>query len=351
VKRAHERRRIGLLLTVLVLAGCTDHTATATAPAADAPVVVVAVAPVATAVVERTAPLIGALFANDDVTVEAEVEGRIVWLGADMGDPVAQDAVLVRVDDEGIRASVREVEAQLVKARADSARAQVLRRQGIVANEEAETLRTQVAVLEARRDVLRVRLDRTVIRSPLDGAIAQRSVAVGEVVSIGDPLFEVVQTDPLKLRTPIPERFASILRIGEEVRLSVDAYPDRVFTGEVTRINPTSTAANRSIVIEARLPNADGVLKPGFFARGVLVYDTHGEALVVPASALATFAGVTKVFVVRDGRAEERVVRTGNALPDGRRIIEDGVALGDPVAVSDVDRLAHGMAVTVAGTP
>jgi len=341
----------GLALAAALAAGCSDHASGAKETAAPAAPVTVAVAPVATAVVERTAPLIGALFANEEVTVEAEVEARVAWLGGDMGDRVTAGDVLVRLEDEALAAAVREVEAQLAKARADNTRAQELQRQGIMAREEAERTRTEAAVLEARRDVLRVRLERTVIRAPLTGAIAARSTAVGEVVSVGDPLFHLVQTDPIKLRTPIPERFASILRVGQEVRLGVDAYPERTFTGAVSRINPTSASANRSIVIEALLSNAEGLLKPGFFARGVLVYDTHGEALVVPEAAIITFAGVTKVFVVRDGRAEERVIRPGDAVDGERRIVEEGLALGEPVAVSAVDRLEHGAAVAIAEGP
>ena len=299
------------------------------------------------ATVERAADLVGTLFANEEVTVAAQLEARVEWLGPDMGDHVRAGEVILRLDDADLRAGLREVEASLAKARADDARGQMLKRQGIIAAEEAEKLHTDVAVLAARRDVLEVKLDRTVVRSPLTGAIASRMVSVGEVVQSGRPLYRIVEDDPLKFRTPVPERFAAYLHPGQEVRLRVDAYPDRTFAGKVTRINPTSDAANRSIVIEAEVPNPEDLLKPGFFAIGALVYDAHAPALSVPESALTTFAGVTKLYVVKKGKAEERVVRTAVAMPDQRREIADGVAEGEQVAVTNVDKLEHGAPVTI----
>jgi RND family efflux transporter MFP subunit len=144
----------------------------------------------------------------------------------------------------------------------------------------------------------------------------------------------------------VPERFTNFVHVGQQVRVGVDAYPGKTFTGAITRVSPTSEVANRSITIEAIVPNPDGLLKPGFFTRGELVYDTAGEAVAVPERALTTFAGVTKVFVVADGKAGERVVRVGPGSQDGLREIEDGVKSGEQVAVSKVEELEQGMPVT-----
>jgi membrane fusion protein (multidrug efflux system) len=332
----------------MVLVAACSHggpTAEETSPAMEP--VRVRVEPVATATVERVADLVGSFFAYEEVDVASELTARIAWLGPDMGDEVQAGDVILRLDDATIRAELREVEARLVKAHADNTRAQQLRGEGIMSSEEAEKASTDTAVLEAQRDALKVKLDRTVIRSPLNGSIAARVVSVGEVVEQSKPVYRVVQDDPLKFRTPIPERFARFLRIGQEVRLGVAAYPDRVFVGKITRINPTADAANRSIVIEAELPNSEHLVKPGFFGSGKIVYDEHAPALVVPETALTSFAGVTKLFVIKDGKAEERVVRTGLTLADNRREIADGVTEGESVAISNVDKLEHGAPVAI----
>jgi membrane fusion protein (multidrug efflux system) len=328
-------------------AGCS-HDATdaqATAHETAAPIAVAA-APAAIAKVERTVSLVGAFYANEEVAIAAQIEARVAAFEHDMGDHVNAGDVLVRLDDADLQASLREMQARLAKARADNARAQVLSRQGIMSSEEAEKMRTEAVVLEAQLDVLKVKIDRTVIRAPFTGVIAERDTSLGAVVKIGQTLYKLVQDDPLKFRTPVPERFAGYLQLGQPIRVSVDAYPDRVFEGKITRINPTSEAANRSITVEALVPNAERLLRPGFFAKGDLVYDPHGDVVVVPEKALTTFAGVTKLFVVTNGKAEERVVRTGVAVDDTREIA-DGVKQGELVATSNLDKLEQGAAVTV----
>lgn len=338
---------IAALAAGAIATGCSHDATNAEATAhTTALPIAVAVAPATIAKVERAVSLVGAFYANEETAISAQVEARVVGIGPDMGDLVQQGDVLVKLDDADLQASLREIQARLVKAHADKARAEVLRTQGIMAAEEADKMRTEAAVLEAQLDVVRVKIDRTVIRAPLTGAVAARITSVGEVVKVGQTLYKLVQDNPLKFRTPVPERFAGYLQLGQKIRVKVDAYPDRVFEGEITRINPTSETANRSITIEALVPNPERMLRPGFFAKGDLVYDLHGDAIVVPEKALTTFAGVTKLFVVTDGKAEERIVRTGMTVDDGREIA-DGVKSGEQVAISNLDKLEQGAAVTV----
>jgi membrane fusion protein (multidrug efflux system) len=338
---------LGLGAVALLTAGCSHDApdAQATAHETAAPIPVVA-APASIAKVERTVSLVGAFYANEEVAIAAQIEARVAAFEHDMGDHVNAGDVLVKLDDADLQASLREIQARLAKAHADNARAQVLSKQGIMSSEEAEKMRTEAVVLEAQLDVLEVKIDRTVIRAPFTGVIADRETSIGAVVKIGQTLYKLVQDDPLKFRTPVPERFAGFLQLGQPIRVTVDAYPDRVFEGKITRINPTSEAANRSITIEALVPNAERLLRPGFFAKGDLVYDPHGDVVVVPEKALTTFAGVTKLFVVANGKAEERVVRTGVAVDDGREIA-DGVKQGELVATSNVEKLEQGAPVTV----
>ena len=334
-----------LLVATLVATGCADHATTAKEAAPPPASIAVAVAPVTTATVERVANVVGSFFANEEVTVASQLESRVVWLGPDMGDHVAAGDVILKLDDADLQAQLREVQARLAKAHADDERARSLRASGVMSRQEAERMVTDAAVLEAQRDLLKVKLDRAVIHTPLTGGVASRMVSVGEIVQVGRPLYKIVQDDPLKYRTPIPERFAKYLSLGQEVRLTVATWGDRRFVGTITRINPTADEANRSILVEAEVPNPEGLIKPGFFGAGDIVYDPRGPALVVPEAALTTFAGVTKVFVVKDGKAEERVVRTGVGV-DTRREIADGVYEGEEVAVTNLDQLENGAAVT-----
>ncbi|MEO6030237.1 MAG: efflux RND transporter periplasmic adaptor subunit [Candidatus Binatia bacterium] len=336
-----------LALAATLATGCTHDANNAEATAHDAvEPVVVTTQPAAIAKIERSVSLVGAFYANEEVAIAAQIETRVAAFEHDMGDRVKAGDVLVRLDDADLKAALREIQARLAKAHADNARAQVLKQQGIMAAEEAEKMRTEAIVLEAQLDVVKVKIDRTVIRAPFTGVIAERTTALGAVVKIGQTLYKLVQDDPLKFRTPVPERFAGFLRMEQPIRVTVDAYPGRIFEGKITRINPTSETANRSITIEALVPNTERLLRPGFFAKGDLVYDPQGDVVVVPEKALTTFAGVTKVFVIVNGKAEERAVRTGVAVDDGREIT-DGVKQGELVAVSNLDHLEQGAPVTV----
>ena len=120
------------------------------------------------------------------------------------------------------------------------------------------------------------------------------------------PRSDLVADDPLKLRGDVPERYAADLAVGQKVQIRVDAYPDTAFRGTLTRISPTANRENRSITVEAVVENADRRLKPGFFANAGIVTRSDTEALVVPETAVLNFAGVTKLFVIREGIAYER---------------------------------------------
>jgi len=191
------RRGVGMAITAAAFAlalaaeGCSHDTtnAEATAPTASEPIAV-AVAPVTVAKVERSVSLVGAFYANEEVAIAAQIETRVVAFGPDMGDRVNEGDVLVRLDDADLQASKREMEARLVKANADNSRAQVLRGQGIMATEEAEKMRTEAAVLEAQLDVVKVKIERTIIRAPFAGVIADRDTSVGAVV-IAEPELSV----------------------------------------------------------------------------------------------------------------------------------------------------------------
>ncbi|MGH7214983.1 MAG: efflux RND transporter periplasmic adaptor subunit, partial [Tepidisphaeraceae bacterium] len=148
--------------------------------------------------------------------------------------------------------------------------------------------------------------------SPREYAVAARQVSVGEYVSQGTPLFRLIDDDPLKYRAAVPERFAADIRVGQGVRLVVEAFAGREFAGEVTRINPQIDPANRTFQIECIIPNPQRVLKPGAFARARLLTHSDSGVVFVPREAVVTFAGTTKVFTVDpEGKAVEQTIQTG----------------------------------------
>jgi membrane fusion protein (multidrug efflux system) len=336
----------------LGLAGCAEQSnsqvaTTPTAkPAGEAALQITAV-PVGSRPTKRLLKFVGTLFGNEEVVLSSQVEGQVTALHADLGDQVLADAVLLDIDDSSLRAQLREIEARLVKARADEARGRELMRGNIISPQEYESMQTAVVVTEAQRDSLNVSLQHKRVRSPLSGSVVKRLVSVGEYVRPGTPLFDLVDDDPLTLRGDVPERFTQEIAVGQPVQSRVDAYPDIVFNGRLVRVSPAANAENRSISVEAEVPNPGRELKAGFFASANIVTRADDQALVVPETAVINFAGVTKLFVVRDGIAYERHVRIGTRDEQGLVEVTEGLRPDEVVATSGLAKLESGMAVAV----
>jgi RND family efflux transporter MFP subunit len=343
----------------------------------------------------------GSLFADEVAVVGAKVAGRIAEVHVELGDVLKAGDPLVTLDQEEFRLQVAQAEAQLQQTRAavglrpddpvesldpensppvreakavwDEAkakrdRARQLRSQNTVTQAELEQMvaAEQVAAAQhasainsvnekialigvraAELSLARQRLSDAVIPAPFDGLVDERHVAPGAFVQIGVPIVTLVRDNPLHFRGRMPERHSRRLRVGQEVRLQVEAVAQpRVV--QVTRISPTLDPLSRSLLFEARVDNADGLLWAGIFAEAEVVIDSDAEKIVVPESAVAEFAGVEKVWKVVDGSAQEQIVLTGERR-DGRIEIIDGLAPGDAIlGDADLGRVARVDAIEAA---
>jgi RND family efflux transporter MFP subunit len=201
-------------------------------------------------------------------------------------------------------------------------------------------------LLQRRSEVelARQQIADTVITSPIDGAVLERQASVGEYLAAGAPVVTIVRLHPLRLRLSVPEREAASVRLGQQVRVSVDGDP-AVYPGKVVRLSPAVAEQNRTLLIEAEVPNASHRLRPGSFARAEIVIEADDRVVTVPATALITFAGVEKVLTVRDGKSEELRVTTGRRLGDRIEIVT-GLTAGQPV-IDPPGNLTGGLPVTV----
>lgn len=362
----------------------------------------VTVTPVRTQKVQRVVEWVGTLYANEEITVSSELEGRIVSIAADLGDRVASGQLLAKIQDTEFRFAVEQTEAALketlaklglenvpppnfdvaktspvIKAKAELDDAQVnLKRmkslydEKVISAQEYDTAATRAKTAfatyknsleeakalvanaygkEAQLGTARKRLRDTTILAPLAGSVSKRLISAGEYVKVAIPLFSLVQDNPLKLRGMIPERFAPELQTGQIIELKVDALPDKVFKGKLARISPAAEVASRSFLVEGLIDNSERQLKPNFFAKASVMTRIDPNALTVPQQALITFAGVTKVFVVESGVARERVVQTGVRVGKNEVEISGGLKPGELVAISALTRLIDGANVKVSG--
>ena len=204
----------------------------------------------------------------------------------------------------------------------------------------------QVKQREAALGLAQKRMGDTTLRAPLAALVARRHVSAGEFIKENVPLFTLVVADPLKYTGTVSERYAPELRGGQALELTVEAYPGQTFSGQVTRVAPAVEVQTRSLSLEARVPNADGRLRPGFFAKGSVLTRREQAVTFVPAEAVTYFVGITKVFVVTDGKAEERLVKPGVRQGGWVEILQ-GVKAGEAVATTTLPQLFNGAPVIV----
>jgi multidrug efflux pump subunit AcrA (membrane-fusion protein) len=206
------------------------------------------------------------------------------------------------------------------------------------------TARANVANAESQLSLARRTLSYADVYSPIDGFVSERTADLGEYVSPTTKVATVVRINPLRVRIDIPEQAIPEVRVGQSVSITTSAWPDKNFSGRIARISPNVTPTSRTLTVEAEIENGSGALKPGQFATVRILQSRAEPALLVPVRAVRTESGVSRIFVIKDGHARERVVQLGQA--DGDLVeIKGGVAADEPVATSNVELLSDGMAV------
>jgi membrane fusion protein (multidrug efflux system) len=294
---------------------------------------------------------VGTLLPNESVMISPEIAGRIARLPFNEGDGVKAGDALVELDSAILRAELDKAHSDLTLAEANRKRAMTLATQGtgtLRARDEAvaayQSATANVALAKAR-------LEKTAITAPFSGVLGMRSVSAGAYVSPGDRIVQLAAIDPMKVEFRVPELALPSLRAGQKIQITVDALPGRTFDGEIYVVDPIVDANGRAIRLRARIPNPDGRLSPGLFARVEIIVDRRDNAVLVPESAV--FAEGQKHFVFRI--VEDRAVQTEVVLGK-RRPAQLEVRNGlDPDAV--VVTAGHGkihngsrVAVVKAGT-
>jgi RND family efflux transporter MFP subunit len=397
---------IASTLCVALTAGCRRSSPAAgprgaATPAAPIPVTLV---PVVRADVERTVDVTGTLFADEDIVISAKLAGPVVSVAHDVGDIVKSGDLLVELDRRDYeleltrartalaaslaRLGLSEIPASgfdpstvpvVAKARTEAASAQAkfdrarplfehaspliseqefadIRAARDIARAQAdvEALAAQAGLADARAlaaaaDIAQQRVRDTTFSAPaiagragLRYRIAERMVSVGEYVQIGRPMIRLVASDLVKFRAKAPERFGGTVAVGAAASVSTDAA-STPRAGKVSRIAPTVDPQSRTFTIEILLDNADGLFNPGAFARGAIVIGHDQAVPLVPAAAIASFAGIDRVYSVKDGHAVEHRIELGARKGD---LIEIAGGFTPTQIVSPVPPgLAPGLAV------
>jgi multidrug efflux pump subunit AcrA (membrane-fusion protein) len=206
------------------------------------------------------------------------------------------------------------------------------------------TARANVANAESQLNLALRSQSYANVYSPIDGYVADRPADLGEYVSTTTKVATIVKINPLRLRIDIPEQAIPTVSLGQSVSVTTSSWPDRNFSGRIARISPNVTPTSRTLTVEAEIQNPGGVLKPGQFATVRILQSRAAPAVLVPARAVRTESGVSRVFVIKDGKAQERQVQVGQTEGDLVEI-KNGVTENENVATSNIEQLSDGMVI------
>lgn len=368
----------------------TKPAATATPQAVD-----VTTAAALTRNLQRSVEVVGSLAADEEVVVSAQVAGELSQLNVDFGSYVAQGQVIAVIDQRDAKLKVEQAEATLkqtiarlgmkegekfdphqnadvrvAKASLDWAQMDLDRNSKLIENGDIsrsiydqamtqhnlakaryqaalDSVNQQLAIVEQQRSALSLAkkaVTDTVVRAPISGAVKEKLSNRGSYLAVGGKIVTLVKINPLRLRADIPESSSAAVSKGQTMTLTVEALAGRTFSGRIVRISPSLNEQTRALTVEAEVNNSGNLLRPGMFAKSQLITAKNSSAVLIPAKAVLTAAGLSKVFVIENGKAVERIVKTG--VTDGDLIeIVEGVKDGEVVAASNLDKLQTGTVV------
>jgi HlyD family secretion protein len=353
--------------------------------------------------VQRQVDLSGTLLSPDQAKISSEVAGIVREVRVQLGTEVKAGDVLVRLEplelqlaldraesalrmveaqlgidrsqdkqppaDEDV-ASVRQAIANRDDARSAFERAQQLNGRGLLTRADRDTADTRLKVSEAnyqaaldavhslkaslqdRRasfELAQKKLADAVIKAPVAGSVSERLVQPGEFIRENTPVATIVQMTPLKLKTAIQEKYASLIRPGQMIEFDVEAFLNRKFKGRIAYVSPAVDQMTRTFAVEALVDNDDRQLKPGFFAKGVVMTRVDDEVMAVSDDAISTLAGVSTVYVIDGGKARQQQIVVGarqNKLVE----VTSGLHGNETLAITNLSQLATGVNVQTGGS-
>ena len=314
------------------------------APASRDPVGVV-VAPVRLESLDQVIEALGTARANESVDVTAKVSNLVTAVHFGEGQPVARGALLVELDGAQARAQVAIAQAALTESQAQYKRSRELYTTKALSESQLDQIEATLRSNEARLAVAQAQLADTQIRAPFAGRTGLRRVSVGSLVNPGTVITTLDDTGSIKLDFTVAETYLAALSPGLSISARSAAYPGRTFEGRIASVDSRVDPTTRSVIVRALVPNPDGLLKPGMFLT-VRISRGAADALVLPEEALVPEQGDVFVFVVADGKAEKRLVHTGQRRVGSVQIVQ-GLADGEMVVTEGTQKLRDGVAVKV----
>ncbi|MBC7895925.1 MAG: efflux RND transporter periplasmic adaptor subunit [Cytophagaceae bacterium] len=359
------RSLLGAALLGASLAACGGENAAAKDADSAAPVTMT-VGPenIALVVLEQVSSgpgISGTLAAEREATLRAEIGGAVLSTQVDQGSRVARGTVLARIDARTIedqmlsaRGGVTTATSSLNLAQRELERFTKLKEAGAIADREFESVKlnhdaaaAQLADAKARLTFAQKQVDDAQVRAPFNGIISARQVNAGDVVQPGGAMFTIIDPSSMRLEGSVPAAQLGVLRVGSPVTFKVSGYPDKAFTGRISRINPQADATTGQVRVVVSIPNERGGLVGGLFAEGRVAAEKK-EGLTAPATAVDARGLRPAVLRLKGGRVERVDVEIGLRDEDSERVeIVQGVVAGDTLLIGAAQGISAGTLVKV----
>ncbi len=297
--------------------------------------------------IEEKISLVGNLQADESIEIKNQIAGVIAEIGFLEGELVKEGQVLFVIDADKLKASLAQAEANLGLAQTTFTRLSTLIKANAISQQEFDQASSDLEARKAQIDLIKAQLKETQITASFDGVTGDRKVSIGQFVNQGTLLTTLIKQDPMKAEFNIPERFLGQLKDGQSIEVTVAAYPDEIFKGQVYFIDPQVDELNRTALVKAKIPNPDARLVRGMFANLNLIVSIRQQALVIPESALIMKSEDVFVFAVdADNKAQMKKVKVGLRMV-GKVEILDGLADGENVIIEGHQKIGPGSLVKI----
>lgn len=300
-------------------------------------------------------PAIGVLEANRGVDINSSVPGLVQQIRFESGQSVTQGQPLVQLDADVERSNLAKAQASLKLARADLARGETLLSTNNISKATLDQRQSEYDVAAAEVASLAAQIEKKTINAPFDGKLGIRKINVGQYLEAGVAIVNIQDLSVMLVNFSVSQKELSDLRVGQEIRMATDAYPVREFVGEISAIEPLINQQTGMVEVQGRFDNAEGLLRPGMFAKLAIQLPARMQVVTVPQTAISYSLYGDFVYVTKAGKSEqgedivtvERRIITSGERRNGRVIIEEGVAAGESIVTSGQLKLDNGTRVAI----
>lgn len=282
----------------------------------------------------------GTIYANAEAELRAEIAGRIISINFKEGGQVSKGDLLIKINDADLNANLRKLIAQFKQANDKLQRQTKLLEIGGISREEFEMNQTEVISIQSDIDYTRAQIAKTEIRAPFSGSIGLRNISEGNYVTANNVIANIQQLTPVKIDFSVPEKYLAFIRKGNKIKFTVDAS-DKSYEGDIAAIEPMIDPVTRTIKVRAYAPNQDKTLFPGSFAHIAIILNISENSILIPTQSVVPILKGKKVFVSRNGMAEEIVIETGERTTDMVQVLK-GLTTGDTVLTTGILQLRKG---------